>query len=526
MAWARRIDRAGAWAGFLCLVCLLSMTGPGRAEAPFIDPGNRQYRYDIELLKAHRLIDGTVSTWPIAWKQIARSLADIPPEKVRTEGVRRAIARLKAGIETFESQGGIGGALEIGGTNRERLVRDFAGGVRDEFDARVMLDGYLGRLYIRGAVGYRDDPESSDINFDGSVAALPIGNWMIFGGFPDQWFGPGFDSALVLSTNARPIPRIGIQRLDPKRIDFPVLRWLGPVQFNFTTGFDGDDRGDFDDVLVIFSRLSIEPLPGLQIGTSRGLQLCGSGRSCTAGNIAGALVTVVDFVFQVGGDLDNTGDLLTDPGNQVAGLDFRYTFAAGGLSVTGYSEVASEDSSGPVAIGDVSITMGAQVSGFWDRFGGLSWTVRGEASDTQSNRFFGINAPGQPGSANRNFIFTDGYTYQDRFIGPSIGGDGGLFTGEASAIDRAGRLFYLRYRHAVINRTGLMPTPDGLGRIAFANQVSDTPERINFFEAGLEWPGFFGGYLGLDVRLADDAPNTPGRKDFNGAVEARWRLRF
>ena len=508
------------------ITALLCLPGPAVAISPWIDPGDRLTRHDIEVLKSFGLIDGPVSTWPMSWKQISRSLFEIDEYSHLPQHVQQSLLRLRAGLRRFEDSGTFGRHASFAGTNQERLIRDFSAGAREEGDVRSGFDAKLGRFYGRLSVGFRNDPETSDLNFDGSVLGAAFGNWLLYGGFQEQWFGPGFDSALILSTNAVPVPRVSIQRLDPKRIDLPVLRWLGPLQLNFTAGFDGDDRDDFDDVLLVFTRMSFEPLRGFQIGLSRGLQLCGAGRVCNAESFGRALVTVVDFVFQVGGDLDNTGEVLTDPGNQVAGLDFRYTRAVGPLSVTGYSEIASEDSSGPIAIGDVSLTVGGSLSGYLDRWSGLSWTVRGEATDSQSNRFFGINGVGQPGSANLNFIFTDGYSFQNRFLGPSIGPDGRLFTGEVSAIDHQSRLYFLRYRHIVLNGTGLTPVPTTFDRFFFDNLVSTNPERINLVEAGFEWPGFFGGKLRADLRLQDDQPSTPGVRDFQAAFELGWRLDF
>ncbi|MGF1605619.1 MAG: capsule assembly Wzi family protein [Rhodothalassiaceae bacterium] len=504
---------------------LALLAAPAVARSPWIDPGDRLIRHDVELLKAYGLIDGPITTWPISWKHVERSLAAIQDRTRLPAHVQAAIARLTAQSIGEVAPDAAEAYLQLQLTNEERLVRDFSGGARDEVDARVILDKLFERGYLRVSVGYREDEADDDINFDGTVAGLTLGNWLIFAGFQDQWFGPGFDSALILSTNARPAPRLSLQRLDPKRIDFPVLRWLGPLQVNFTAALGESGRDDFDTPALFWTRFSFEPLQGFQIGVSRGLMLCGQGRVCNAESFGRAFVTVADFIFQVGGDLDNTGEVLTDPGNQVAGLDFRYTGYAGAVSYTGYAEIASEDSSGPVAIGDVSITLGASLGGYWKRRQ-LNWTLRGEASDTQSNRFFGINAPGQPGSANQNFIFTDGYSFRDRFIGPSIGGDGRLYTGEFSVVDADSRLYFARYRHVVLNATGLTPTPTTFDRIAFNTLASDTPERINMLEFGLLLPPSRFGRFFFEGRVMDDQANTPGRDDFGGAVELGWTFRF
>jgi hypothetical protein len=39
-----------------------------------------------------------------------------------------------------------------------------------------------------------------------------LGNWSTSLGKVDRWWGPGWDGSLILSTNARPIPAISLDR--------------------------------------------------------------------------------------------------------------------------------------------------------------------------------------------------------------------------------------------------------------------------------------------------------------------------
>ena len=194
------------------------------------------------------------------------------------------------------------------------------------------------------------------------------------------------------------------------------------------------------------------------------------------------------------------------------------------MVIWAYSEIASEDSSGPITIGDVSLTVGAMLTGSWrERW---NWKLRGEATDTFSNRFFGIAGVPEELSANRNFIFTDGYTYRDRFIGPSIGGDGRLITMEFSIVDPDSRLYFLRHRHVRINDSDRGPIPASLGRINFNNQVSNNRERFHLFEAGMQLPPSDWGRLGAELRVQTDEPNTPDRSRVTGSFEVNWTYRF
>ena len=513
----------------LALSVLLGAASPGAhaVTAPWIDPGDRLLRRDIELLKAYGLIDGPIATWPLSWKQIQRSLSEAEPEKPVPDHVAMALERVRLQMPDAREFPGISAIASTGFTNEARLIRDFGGGARSEADVRVGLQGVAGRFFVRLSAGYRNDnPTGRDFHFDDSVVAMALDNWLFYAGTINQWYGPAMDSALILSTNARPSPRVGFQRLDPKRIEWPVLRWLGPVQFNFTASLGEDGRDDFDHPLLFWMRLSLEPIDGFTLGLSRGLQICGEGRRCNGDTLIDAFFAATPITD----DLDNTGDVfgVDEPGNQLFGIDMAYADRWGPVDYKLYLESAAEDSTGPVAFGAATLTLGGHLSGHWHDWG-LSWKLRGEASDTQTNRFFGLGDNDRPGIAYNNFVFTEGYTYRDRFLGPTIGGDGRLFTGELSLVDLASRHYYLRYRHIVLNATGLEPRnalQEPTDRIQFGNRLSQTPERINSVAAGVQLPPNRFGRLTFEARLFDDEPNTPGRTSFQGAFEMRWEMGF
>ncbi|MBK5912184.1 hypothetical protein CCR85_11860 [Rhodothalassium salexigens] len=516
-----------------CLTALLFVAAavpPADAASPWIDPGDRLLRRDIELLKAHGIVDGPIATWPLSWKQIQRSLSQAEERLDRPDvpaHVRMAVERVKLQMPQVQDYRSFDTIASAGFTNQQRLVRDFGGGARSDADLRVGIEGMAGRFFLRASAGYRtDNPTGRDWHFDDSVGAVALGNWLFYGGTVNQWYGPGMDSALVLSTNARPSPRLGFQRLDPKAIDLPVLRWLGPLQFTFSASRAEDDRDDFDHPLMFHTRLSIEPVDGFTLGLSRGLQLCGEGRRCSFSTIAKGLGAITPFTD----DLDNTGDVFDpdEPGNQIFGIDMAYADTWGDYDYKVYLESAAEDSAGPVMFGAATLTLGGHLSGYWtDR--GLSWKLRGEVSETQTNRFFGIGKDDRFGVAYNNFVFTEGYTYRDRYMGPSIGGDGRLFTGELSLVDLDSRFYYLRYRHIVLNGTGVEPRnalKPPRDRLQYANRLSRNPERINSIAAGVTLPPTRYGRLTLEARLFDDKPNTPDRSPIDGAFELRWTYGF
>ncbi len=133
------------------------------------------------------------------------------------------------------------------------------------------------------ATGVVDASDGQDIRFDGSDISIRWGNWLISANQIDRWWGPGYDGSLILSTNARPMPAISLDRIRSLPIDLPVLRWLGPWRFTTFFGFGENLRADIDQPLFMGMRLSFKPATWLEFAASRSAQFCGSGRECDVG---------------------------------------------------------------------------------------------------------------------------------------------------------------------------------------------------------------------------------------------------
>lgn len=213
------------------LFCLLASTA---ADAgPWLEAGDRQVRADVELLKAAGLIRGPVNAWPLPWAQVSDGL-DAADGQALPAHLDAAVRRLRILSDRDGQKSRYEANVRV--TNRASVVRDFGDTAREDVDVSVRAEHEFGKLYISYGAGYRDGQQGKDLHFEPGHAALALGNWALYGGYVNTWWGPGHDSALLFSTNARPIPRVGIKRLSPKPIDFPVLRWLGPWRLDVFAG--------------------------------------------------------------------------------------------------------------------------------------------------------------------------------------------------------------------------------------------------------------------------------------------------
>ena len=101
-----------------------------------------------------------------------------------------------------------------------------------------------------------------------------------------RWSAGGaqcWDGSLILSTNARPIPAISIDRRVPEPFETKWLSWIGPWSFHSFIGQMEDERDtsiDYPNHYLWGMRGEVRPtlIDGLEIGFFRTLQLGGDGR--------------------------------------------------------------------------------------------------------------------------------------------------------------------------------------------------------------------------------------------------------
>lgn len=484
----------------LILIVLQSFPLGGVKAAPWAEVGDLRLRSDLELLSDYGLFDGPLNSWPIPWAQIsagldARGIDDSLPPNVLA--ALRRIEILMPGNDAFRNTRYEAGA-NIG--NRTTLVRDFGDGTRADAEAYVRLEKHFTSSYISLNVGTRTAQSGKGINFERSYVAQAVGNWVGYLGWVENWWGPGWDSTLLFSNNARPFPKIGFKRLNPKPFESKWLSWIGGWQFETFVGLIDEER-EFSNQIIAGIKLAIEPIDGLNIGFNRGLQLCGEGRPCGFDTWIDALIPV--------GEADNTGTF-DEPGNQIAGIDIRYGNRIGDATYSIYGELIGEDEV-DIVINQISILLGVSVQ-FPIAGDGSQLRLTTEYSDTFANRTF----PGltRGNSTYNQFIYTDGFTYRDRAIGHSLDGDSRLASISGTYIDNQNRLFRLAFRHADVNG-------DSSGR----HSISDNREKINLIEAETEWPTKWGD-LRAQFSIADDRPNTPGRSTATAGIELGWRVRF
>ena len=407
-----------------------------RAE-PWLAPGDLALRHDVEVLADLGIIRAPVTTWPLSIGDLANELsrADAAAlDPAARESLKRlrqyVIQETRARERTIHARGAV--------APERRTLRSFEATPREdaEVEAGVRWTGL--RFSYRLQATYAVDPDDGEEwRADGSYLGVAVANWMLAAGLMDRWWGPAWESSLILSNNARPVPAISMNRNLSNPVQVRGFRWVGSWTTSFMMGQLEHDR-DVPDALLFGARFAFRPVSSLEIGLSRTAQWCGDDRPCdleTFGNLL------------VGRDNATTG--LTqdeEPGNQLAGADVRWTGGPHGRHYALYGQMIGDDEAG----GTPSKYIGRFGAEYWGyaRFLGGSYRIYAEAADTASD-FLGSS---QFNVAYEHGIYTDGYRYRGRAIGDSMDNDGlGFSLGTLLVRDDA-RQWSARLQYVELNR--------------------------------------------------------------------------
>ncbi|CAN5356038.1 capsule assembly Wzi family protein [soil metagenome] len=421
------------------LIALLIAAGlagsPARA-GPWMAPGDLARRHDLQLLADAGVIRAPVTTWPLSWGDVARFLVDVDAGGLSGSELE-ALARLRrvARDETRVDRVQFHGRLVIAEEPRE--LRTFEATPREsaeiETGAEWTGERFAWNLQVQKVAGPDD---GRNLRLDGSYAGIVLGNYMFSAGVMDRWWGPGWEGSLILSTNARPIPALSVERNFSEPFESSWLRWIGPWTASLVWGQLEGDR--FVPNARLFGlRLAFTPRDDLEIGLSRSAQWCGAGRPCSADTFGDLLL-----------GRDNRGNdvrFADEPGNQLAGADARWTSPVGGWPYAVYAQLIGEDEAGGFPSEYLAL-LGVEA---WGAAGG--WRAHIEYADTAC----GATASDPKfNCAYNHAIYQDGYRYRERSIGHSVDNDARILSLGFTLVRPDGDAWNLLLRGGRLNRAG------------------------------------------------------------------------
>lgn len=391
------------------LIVLPFLAALSFAGKPWVETDDAWLRHDIQVLADHSIIKGPTSTWPNMWSGIARDIqsvrrSDVPDNLINTFlRVRRAYKAKTRNSHLLK--------FSVGASSTTPAFYHFGDKVREKGHI-TLSNEWLGRQFAYNLqASYSLDPQDSNaIRFDGSYVAAVFYNWILSVGFIDRWWGPGWESSLIMSNNARPMPAIALSRNDYQPFESKWLSWIGPWRFTTFLARMEENR-HIAHPLVWGARLSFKPFQSLEIGLSRTAQIAGDGRPKGLDTFWKAII---------GEDNDGRDDN-SEPGNQLAGYDARWHYNFGRNTLALYAQMIGEDEAGKMPFKWLT-QAGISWSGL---LLGQSYRLYFEHDNTIIDDLFG---DATFNTAYEHGVYRTGYRYRSRSIGSPFESDARAYT--------------------------------------------------------------------------------------------------
>ncbi|MDR3528824.1 MAG: capsule assembly Wzi family protein, partial [Rhizomicrobium sp.] len=196
----------------------------GASAGPWTELGDASLRSDIELLASTGVVDGIATHWPLPWAGLVDRLDNPNALAGQPDYVRAVAERLRSRGKT-DTAPGFHGAIFFDGAGSPATVRGYDALGRQSLQGGAELEYIWKTTVVHLNVGARSTNkfDRQTLDLDGSYIAQRLGDTVVYAGYMPHWWGPGWMSAMSLSTNARPVPQVGFSRLSTAPFKSPWL---------------------------------------------------------------------------------------------------------------------------------------------------------------------------------------------------------------------------------------------------------------------------------------------------------------
>jgi hypothetical protein len=273
---------------------------------------------------------------------------------------------------------------------------------------------------------------------------------------------------------------------------------------NFGISQMEQEREDIDAPLFMAWRIEIMPFKDIELGFSRTAQFCGEGLPCNLQSFWDMLV-----------GNDNPGiDVAPEdePGNQMAGFDFRWNSPIGNWPYALYSQYIGEDQASYLPH---KYLLQVGVEGWKPTADGglMQWFAEYNSTTcsahTQSGPFYNC-------AYNQGLFNVEGYRYKGRVIGFTSDRDADNYAIGVNYTAVGGQYWSATARSSRLNR-------DDVDDVR--NTVASVPTEYNALEFGWRGP-LFGIRLEMDLGVQSVQPVQGGERDVQAFGFVRWNHSF
>ena len=495
------------WLGAL----VIGLSASSHAATPWVQAGDLTARHHIEALQSQGCLKGITLTWPISWAALMKgyrvALAGQSPDQVSQCKNQHSAYLQKALEQTRKASSGA--QLTLGGATQEPLYTSFSSQAEDEATGQIALYSMGEHWAANLAVGYVDgERDDTHLRFDDTYLAGIVGNWQLGVGAIDRWWGPGWQSSLALSNNARPVPGLWMSRQMPLAPESRWLSWIGPWDLQVIAGQLENDRA-VPQALLLGARFVFNPLDSLQIGMTRLAQWGGEGRPQDLDAFWNAVI---------GRDNGQTSGLKEgqDPSNQIAGFDFRLSLTPGDMPVGLYGQFMGEDEAGGLPSKFSSLAGLDMVTDF----GQGSQRFFLEATETVAGSWISDR---RLNTAYEHGTYRSGFRHYGRNMATTWEGDARAVTIGLQQYFRNDVTIGLNLSRATLNQGGIIRAVTAEDGAATLQSVEE--KKISLAELRIQHP-VLGGQLDWLFSASDKAVVTTLEKNDRWTAGLQWTRKF
>jgi len=478
--------------------------------AIWIDADDLYLRHHIQRLADHNIITAPVTTYPLMWDSIDDDLLRANSERL-PKGLQDSYAYVFHFFQQAKSSRHTNQIALSVATEAPRLS-GFGHSTRERANLLISKE-YLGSFWAAKLSTQLRKPSTggSKTTFDDSYIAAIYGNWIIRAGAISQWWGPGWESSLILSDNARPLPALSLSRSNSDAFESAPLNWIGPWTFTAQMARLETQR-HVPNAMLWSMRGSFKPHPSLEIGGNWSIQWGGKGQPGSLKDFWKALSSQAQCA---NGQNECDPSMNTKLGNQLAGIDVRWNNSLFDIPFSLYGQTIGEDSVSYIKPADKAYVWGLDLT-----INIAQTSVRFFAEYTETEVACGTN----PNSLNCYYehgTYHTGYRYYGRAIGTTFDNDARIVTIGAIGSTRAMNHWSAKLRVGTLNSDNIDRAPEDP---LLGNTVSQVAEELVEMELEYQRP-MWKGMLSLTTQISHSSYITRNSEnEFNLAV--RWDLRY
>jgi len=470
---------------------------------PWVDTRDIWLRADIETLAEIGVIRVPINTYPLMWAGIVKDMDLTPIGRVPDE-YKSTYWRVKRAAKRALSDKPIH-SLTLSGANSEQVIRQYGDNSRGKAEVSARKAGLSGNFAWNIEVSRVYEPQDQqETRYDHSYLAAILGNWVVSAGYVEKWWGPSWQSANLLSNNARPLPGIMIQRNYSDPAESIFLSWLGHWAVNAFVSELDDPRTVLNSTLSGIS-FTFRPHRSVEIGLRSTAISGGDGRN-------DSFTSLLDNWFANGNcdetdllnPLNNCGEYYTDSGNRLAGYDVKISNPFGApvsFYASSYGESESE------LLPSKAITQFG-LTGNFTAFDG-HWKWYAETSNT-------VLDDAEYNLAYENEIYQTGYRYYQGAIGSTFDNDS-----EINTLGLIGNLN--RYNQIQLVFSDISLNLDG-DPLSTTDKHSISPFGSQFKKARFQWQytTYGSGVIKVTLDYFDQPFDQLQRQDSEYRVGVEW----